>query len=100
MVPICLPEVKGPTRAHLHLLRLAVSYQFSPGDPGLFLGDVKAFAILNFGMRVLAVLIGLASAGALAARPQASDDASVVGSGRLELETWVQADASALQHWL
>jgi hypothetical protein len=35
-----------------------------------------------------------------AIRPFITDDARVVGAHLLQLETWVQADAEQLQHWV
>jgi hypothetical protein len=41
----------------------------------------------------------LAPSSALAIRPFVTDDARVVGAGRVQLETWLEADRDSAQHW-
>jgi hypothetical protein len=47
-----------------------------------------------------AIAVALSASPAGAVRPFITDDARVVGRHRAQFETWVRADAAALQHWV
>jgi len=51
-------------------------------------------------MRGLAVLLLCASAGAFAARPLATEDASILEAGRCQVEGWIDRSHADTQSWL